>query len=447
MINKILDLIRSKNIAILGFGREGKSSYDFIRNHLPFKHITIIDKCDVTETNPELKDDDYVSVVFGDDYLDNLGKYDLILKTPGISLIDVDDGSLKDKITSQLELLLEVHRDKIIGITGTKGKSTTTSLTYEVLKNSGLKCVLCGNIGIPAFSLIEDVDDDTYFVIEMSSHQLEYLNVSPHIGVVLNLFQDHLDHAGSVEQYHNAKMNMFRYQKASDYMLYYQDNEALNNKIKENSFKGKEITISTSAEATVYLKDNDVYYKKKKVFNKDLERNLLGDHNFINIMVVYAIAKLFKVDDKVFLDTVKNFKSLEYRLEHFATINDVKYYVDTLATIPQATLEAINAIPDINTLIFGGMDRGISYEGFADALAKSNVEHFICMPKTGYDIAKELPKDKVFLAETLEEAAKLAKKITKKGTSCILSPAAASYEYFKNYQEKGDKFKEYINEK
>lgn len=447
MINKILDLIRSKNIAILGFGREGRSSYDFIRNHLPFKHITIIDKENVLETNSDLKDDDYISVVYGDDYLNNLGKYDLILKTPGVSLIDVDDGSLKDKITSQLELLLEVQRDRVIGITGTKGKSTTTSLAYQVLKNSGLKCVICGNIGIPAFSLIEDVDDDTYFVIEMSSHQLEYLKVSPHVGVVLNLFQDHLDHAGSVEEYHNSKMKMFRYQKKRDYMIYFKDNETLNEKVKENSFNGKEITISLTDDASVSLKGNDVYYKDKKVFSKDIERNLLGEHNFINIMFVYAIAKIFKVSDKVFLETVKNFKSLEYRLEHFATIKDVKYYVDTLATIPEATLEAINAIPDINTLIFGGMDRGISYEGFAEKLAESNVEHFICMPKTGYVIAKELPKDRVYLAETLEEAAKLAKKITKKGTSCILSPAAASYEYFKNYQEKGDKFKEYINKK
>ena len=447
MVNKILDLIRSKNIAILGFGREGRSSYDFIRNHLPFKHITIIDKEDVQDSNPDLKDDDYITVVYGEDYLNNLSKYDLILKTPGVSLIDVDDGSLKDKITSQLELLLEVHRDRVIGITGTKGKSTTTSLTYEVLKNSGLKCVLCGNIGIPAFSLIEDVDDDTYFVIEMSSHQLEYLRVSPHVGVILNLFEDHLDHAGSVEEYHKAKMHMFMYQNKKDYMIYYKDNEALNNRIKENSFKGKEITISTSSDANVYLKDDIVYHNDKKVFDKNIERNLLGDHNFINIMVAYAIAKIFKVKDEVFLNTVKEFKSLEYRLECFATINDVKYYVDTLATIPQATLEALKAIPDINTLIFGGMDRGISYEGFATELSKSNVEHFICMPKTGYEIAKDLPKDRVYLAETLEEASKLAKELTKKGTSCILSPAAASYEYFKNYQEKGDKFKEYICKK
>jgi len=439
MIDKIIEKIKDRDIAILGFGREGRSSYKFIRKYLPSKHLTIID---VNDFSKELKDDKNLSFVSGEDYLDGLNKYDLVFKTPGISLFGKDTSDVK--ITSQIELLLEVHRDKVIGITGTKGKSTTTSLTYQILKQNGINCVLTGNIGIPTFDLLEEADEDTYFVIEMSSHQLETLEVSPHIGVILNLFQDHLDHTGSVEEYHKAKLNIFKYQEANDYMIYYKDNETLAAKIKDGNFKGIELTVSTNSKANIYLENNAVIFNDELVFDKNLKRNLLGDHNFINIMVAFMIGKLFEIETSKILEVISEFKSLEFRLEHFATIDGVKYYVDTLATIPEATLEAIDAIPDINTLIFGGMDRGISYEGFADALKKSGVEHFICMPKTGYEIAKDLPQDKVILAETLEEASRIAKEVTKKGMSCILSPAAASYEYFKNYEEKGNKFKEYI---
>ncbi len=441
MIDKIVNILKDKKLAILGFGREGKTSYQFIRKYLPNSKITIIDEVDYS--NDELvKNDSNTSFIYGDNYLDNLNDYDLILKTPGISLfgIDVD----MNKITSQLELLLEVHRDHMIGITGTKGKSTTTTLAYSILNENGIKSVLVGNIGTPAFSMIEEVDDDTYFVVEMSSHQLETLNHSPHIGVILNLFQDHLDHTGSIEAYHNAKMNMFRYQDSNDYAIYYKDNETLNDRVGNLDIKSTKISVSTSDIADIYLKDNNVYYNGNIVFNKDLKRNVLGDHNFINIMVCFVIGRLFNISESDILKTISNFKPLQYRMENLGEFEGVYYYVDTLATIPEATLATISAIENIDTLIFGGLDRGISYEGFADKLIYSGINNFICMPKTGYDIGKDLPKEKTYFAEDLKTAVEIAKKVTAKGKICILSPAAASYEYFKNYAEKGDKYREYI---
>lgn len=438
MIEKIVNKLKGLNIAILGFAREGRSSFEFIKKYLPDQHVTIIDKVDYSE---ELKGEN-VTFVTGDNYLDGLNNYDLVLKTPGISLIGIDCSSIV--ISSQIELLLEVNRDKVIGITGTKGKSTTTSLIYEILKNNGIKCVLTGNIGIPVFSLIEEVDDDTYFVVEMSSHQLEMLDVSPHIGVITNLFQDHLDHTGGVEEYYKAKMHMFMYQNENDYMIYYKDNENLNKLVANGRYKGRECSVSINDIATIYLKNNSVYYNNKEVFDKDIKRNLLGEHNFINMMIAFLVGKIFDIEDEKILKVISEFKSLPYRLEHFATIDDVSYYVDTLATIPEATLEAIKSIPNVSTLIFGGLDRGISYKGFAEKLMDSNVKYFICMPTTGHDIAAKLPKDRTYVVDTLEEAAALAMKVTPKGTSCVLSPAAASYNYFKNYKEKGDKFKEYI---
>lgn len=442
MIDKIIEKLRNKNVAILGFGREGKATYNLIRSKLKEQELVIIDKNDVSNDSL-LEKDSNVTFVYGDDYLDNLQKYDLIIKSPGISLKDVNTNNLN--ITSEMELLLEVARERVIGVTGTKGKSTTSSLIYSVLKENGKKVIFAGNIGIPVFSMLDEADDETLFVLEMSSHQLEFLKVSPHIGVVLNLFEDHLDHAGSIEHYHNIKMNMFRYQNKDDFMIYCQDNENLRNKIEENNFLAKKYSVDMNNEkAMIYLKDSNIYFDNKVAFSENIERNLLGKHNLENIMVVYTVSKILDLDDEKTFKAIAEFKPLEYRLELVGNINNVKYYVDTLATIPSATQKSIEALGDVNTLIFGGMDRGISYEGFAEYLDSTNIEHFICMPTTGYTIGKKISSSKTYFVETLEEACKLAKEITKENTSCLLSPAAASYEHFKNYAEKGDKFKEYI---
>lgn len=442
MKDKILAKLKNKKIAILGFGREGQATYKLIRQAYQDLQLTIIDK-DNQSNNELLKNDKNITFIYGPSYLNQLDIYDLVIKTPGISLKDIDTQNVK--ITSELELVLECAKNRIIGVTGTKGKSTTASLIYNILIANSLPAVLAGNIGLPVFEILDDIKEDTYIVLEMSSHQLEYVKFSPHIGVVLNLFEDHLDHAGSVKHYHDIKMNMFRYQNESDYMVYCQDNQTLNNLVAQNNFKGQHYTVDlTSSNATTYLKNDKIYYQNQEVFNSDLKRNLLGIHNLENIMVAYTVSKILNLNDTCTLKAISEFKSLEYRLELIATINDVQYYTDTLATIPSATIEAINAIPNINTLIFGGMDRGISYEGFAQELTKSNIEHFICMPTTGHTIGASLPKERTYFVNTLEEACLLAKKITKPHTSCILSPAAASYEQFKNYAEKGDKYKEYI---
>ncbi len=436
MITKIVNKLENKNIAIVGYGREGKSTYEFIRKYMKNKFVTIIDK------NKIELDDEFVEVIYGDNYLDNLESYDLIIKAPGVSFKDVDTTNIN--ITSQIELILESMPNKVIGVTGTKGKSTTSSLIYSILKENNKDAILAGNIGVPILSMIEQIKDETIIVLEMSSHQLEFLNTSPHIGVVLNLFEDHLDHAGNVKHYHECKMHMFLNQIDDDHMIYCSDNETLNTLVNTYDFKAKKYTVSLNDEATIYLKDDKVYYNDTEVFASNISKNLLGVHNLENIMVAFLVSKILKLDDNLTLKAIKDFKSLPYRLENIGTVNDVCYYVDTLATIPEATIEAIEAIPNVNTLIFGGMDRGISYEGFAERLASFNIEHFICMPKTGHTIGKKLPQDKTFFVDNLEEACNLAKKITKKNTVCLLSPAAASYDNFKNYAEKGDKFKEYI---
>ncbi len=449
MIEKIIKKLKNKKIAILGFGKEGKSTYRFIRKYLKDEEITIIDQTDIKNLDEQMfLCDKNVSFVSGNNYLDNLDKYDIIIKSPGISLNKIDTSKFCDKISSQMELFLSVAKDKIIGVTGTKGKSTTSSLIYEILKTK-YKVLIAGNIGTPIFDLNIDEKID-YYILEMSSHQLEYLNSSPKVGIILNLYQDHLDHALTLEHYHEIKMHMFTNQNSDDYSIYCSSNDNLKKMINKKILKGKIYTVDvTGKDNNAYIKmvNNIVYYNGKKVFDTNIKRNILGIHNLENIMVAYLVGKLFDINDKDIINTIANFKPLPYRMEFVGIVNDIKFYVDTLATIPEATEEAINALADIDTLIFGGMDRGISYVEFIKFLQTSKINHFICMPTTGYKIGKELDQNKVYYTETLEEAVILSKKITKKGKICLLSPAAASYEYFKNYQEKGESFKKFILEK
>ena len=211
MYNKILEKLKNKNIAILGFGKEGKSTYNFIRRYSN-QTLTILDKNDILKNNEYLKEDKNLKIITGDTYLNNLEQYDLIIKAPGIALLDIDLKNIENKLTSQLELILEINKKNIIGITGTKGKSTTTSLLYNIIKDQNENTFLLGNIGNPILDYIEKFNDESILVIEMSSHQLEFVHQSPHIGVILNLYQDHLDHTGTLEKYHNDKMHMFKYQ-------------------------------------------------------------------------------------------------------------------------------------------------------------------------------------------------------------------------------------------
>lgn len=447
MYKKIIEKLKDKKVAILGFGMEGKSTYRFIRKYLKNQKLTIIDKNDVIKNNYELlKEDHNLEYVIGESYLSNLGKYDIIIKSPGISLKDVDITTFKNKITSQLELLLEVNKQNIIGVTGTKGKSTTVSLIYQVLKDQNYKTFLLGNIGNPIFDEIENYSDNTKLVIEMSSHQLEFIKISPHIGIILNLFEDHLDHAGSVKHYHECKMHMFDYQDKNDIAIYCKDNIALNNFVTTNNYNSKLYSVSLIGEASIYIKDNFIYYQNKRVYDINQDRNLKGEHNLSNIMFVLLISELLGLNLEKTISSINKFKTLKHRLEYVATYNEVEYYDDAIATIPMATINAVKALKNVNTLIFGGMDRGIDYTDLTQFLKESDIENLICMPTTGYNIGKKLKgtNKNIYFIERLEDAVAKAKEITQKKSVCLLSPAASSYEYFKNFEEKGDLYQKLV---
>ena len=392
MYKQIINKLKDKKIAILGFGKEGKSTYNFIRRYLNKKKLTIIDK-----VKQEINDE-YVDIISGENYLEGLYKYDLIIKSPGITLKDIDISNFKDRITSQLELVLEVYRKNIIGITGTKGKSTTTSL------------IILGNIGNPLLDRVEEYDENSILVIEMSSDQLEFVDKSPHIAIILNLFEDHLDHAGTIEHYHDSKMNIFKYQDENDYCIYSDDNYYLRQRMESSQYKGIKYNIRFDYENlnqnSVRIKDKEVYLNNELLYTDD-ERKLIGDHNLKNIMFALTVAKIMNLNLDKANKIIKEFKGLKYRMECIGTYDDITYYNDTIATVPSATISAITSIKNVDTLIFGGMDRKIDYTELIDYLKNSDISNLVCMPTTGTKIGKilELETNKnIFYTDSLEEA-------------------------------------------
>ena len=450
MYNKILEKLNNKNIAILGFGKEGKSTYNFIRRYSN-QTLTILDKNDILKNNEYLKEDKNLKIITGDTYLNNLEQYDLIIKAPGIALLDIDLKNIEDKLTSQLELILEVNKKNIIGITGTKGKSTTTSLLYNIIKDQNENTFLLGNIGNPILDYIEKFNEESILVIEMSSHQLEFVHQSPHIGVILNLYQDHLDHTGTLEKYHNDKMHMFKYQDESDIGIYDGQNEYLINLVNKNKYKSKLYNFKVNEKADIYVENNKIYYNNEIIYDGNQQRNLIGSHNLKNIMVTLLITKLLNLDIEKATKVVNKFNPLEHRLERVGTYNNITYFNDTIATIPEATINGINGLGNVDTLIFGGMDRNIDYSKFIEFLKTSNITNLIGLPETGHKICKILKEKNtnknIYIVETIDEAVDIADKQTKKNHICLLSPAASSYNKFKNFEEKGNYYKNVIKNK
>jgi UDP-N-acetylmuramoylalanine--D-glutamate ligase len=456
MFQDLIKYISNKNIAILGFGVEGISTYKFIRKHLSEKKITIIDREEIfNEKYQYLSDDSNIDIIYGEEYLDNLDIYDLIIKSPGISFKNIDTSPFEDKITSELQLFLTFFKGKTIGITGSKGKSTTSSLIYKVLEEQNSNTILLGNIGLPIFDSLDVLNEETNVVLEISSHQLEYIKKSPNISIILNVFEEHLDHYHSYERYAEAKSNIFRFQNEEDYAIYNNDNTVIKHMLEKNKPVSNKIGVSFENKDNdnyIFLKEDFVICKIKeeiKLYNINDNRKLLGNHNLFNIMFCLAVCKVLDLDIPKAIKTINNFESLPHRMEFVGEFKEVKYYNDSIATIPEATINCIEALKEVNTLIIGGMDRKIDYSKFIDYLINSNVQNIVCLPDVGLTIGDEILKNEnclknIYKVSTMEEAVEVSKKVTPKNTICLLSPAAASYGFFSNFKERGEVFKRLV---
>ena len=439
MYRQLEELVKNKKVLILGFGREGKSTYNVIKN--------FDCKIGISDLNDVSFEAD-VEFIIGNDYQNAINEYDIVFKSPGIVLEDKSDNVLC-KITSQTDQMIKRFKNQIIGITGTKGKSTVTTLIYHVLKNSVGNCVLMGNIGIPAFDMIDEINDKTTIVYELSCHQLEYAPYSPHTSVLLNIFEEHLDHYGTFEKYADSKRNVYNNQTSDD-VLVCSLNDCPDKKY--NSGNLTTVSMNEDLKADLYLKSDRICGFDQDILFSELESNLLGVHNMYNIAVAYSVCKRFGVDLQSFKEQLKTYVPLPHRLEFVGEFDGVKYYDDSISTISETTIQALSSLENVGTLIIGGMDRGICYKPLVDFLKTYTLDNIVFMYDTGkiiYNkIVSEFSEDfrnkNLVLVDDLKSAVEESKKLTKKGKCCLMSPAAASYGFFKNFEDRGDKFKEYV---
>ena len=394
MKQDIINYLKDKRILILGYGREGKSAVNFIQQNLPNAEFAIADQNELAI--------DGVQVFCGADYLDAVKDFDIVIKSPGIPTRNFVAADQIQKITSLTDLFLRFRRNTIIGITGTKGKSTTASLTHHILKTAGKDTILVGNIGIPCFDALEQIQDETIIVYEISCHQLEFVKASPQIAILLNLYEEHFDHYAKPEDYFVAKKNIFRFQTANDTLIY------------------GDIFQHASHEEIDSLPMHKIdIYHDIGIPREQIHTHLVGE-------------------------PIESFRGLPHRMEYVGEYRGIKFYNDSIATAQEAVINAVKALKDVDTLILGGMDRGLNYQPLVDFLCKSQVSNVILLPNTEQSFQKLFDKTphtlKITHAANMADAVDVAYEVTAKNHICLLSPAAASYGFYKNFEERGADF-------
>jgi UDP-N-acetylmuramoylalanine--D-glutamate ligase len=441
----VLRELESRSILILGFGTEGQATFQYLRRHFPSKPLAIADQRVITEF-PEalirrIQEDPAITTNFGPRYLDSADayNYEIIIKTPGIpaSLAAIARARKAGCIlTSHSEIFLSNYpREKVIGITGTKGKSTTTALIHHILKSAGIPAELVGNIGQPPLPLIDDVKKDTCFVHEFSSHQLAEIDISPHIAVLLNIVPEHLDYYATFAEYVAAKENITKFQTGGDFLVYAADHPI------PSAIAGR-----TKAALRPFHASDDIGQIVDAA-----EIPLPGRFNLENVRAAISVATLCGVEPSAMREAIRTFTPLPHRLEPVGTYRGITFYDDSIATVPDATLAAIDALgTNVETLILGGHERNLDYTDFAQRLPAS-VRTVIFFPPTGVRIWQAIEGQsrnpalpEPFFVREMERAVEIAYRKTQPGKICLLSPASPSFGTFKDYRERGDLFKAFV---
>ena len=419
MFEKITERLRGRRVLILGFGREGQSTLRFLQRYLPDTPVTVADR---NEAALEPLQRQGIPTIGGTGYLDEINGFDVVVKTPGISLKDVTVANPVE-ITSQTDLFLSQFHRQTIGITGTKGKSTTTSLIYHLLQASGRDAILTGNIGIPCFDVMERIGPESIVVYELSAHQLEYVHNSPRVGVLLNVFEEHLDHFGTMERYRQSKFNLLRFMEADDFAVVH----------------------DSLLMETLELGVNSVVFSQMEFDIDEEALPLLGAHNLLNVKAALCACGAYGIDPNELLPHLYTFRPLAHRLEPVGTFGGVAFVNDSISTIPQAAVSACEAIGRVDYLLLGGFDRGIDYQPLVDYLKRRPVPHLLFTGEAGRRMrgmmeTQEVDAELVDYA-SMEEAFEYLGRHAQPGEVCLLSPAASSYDQYKNFEERGAKFK------
>lgn len=450
---------KNYRIAVLGLGREGLDLLRFL-NTLKIKPVGLdgrkskdfskIDLAEITKCTSGL--------YLGSEHLDHFRKFDLVFRSPGVSLLlpEIKQAKKQGTIFSTLTaLFFNLCPAKIVGITGTKGKSTTASLLYHLVKGSGEgKIYFGGNIGVPPLTWLSKLKKSDSVILELSSFQLEDLDKSPHIAVLLNIVPEHLDRHGTFKKYVDAKSNIFLHQTKNDFLVL-SDDYAIGRKLSKKA-KSKNYKYSTKKILAkgVYLLGDNIVSRNIKTGKRDLimslaEVSLLGEHNLQNILAAISAALLMGVSPTKICKKVRSFQALKHRLELVGSLREVNFINDSMATTPPATLAAINAISGNLALVMGGISKGEDINALVKNLNNPKIKGIILIGKMAEHLAcaldtyaKNIPYR---YANNLESAIKKAYSYLDGSSGTVmLSPAFASFDMFKDAYDRGDKFKEAV---
>lgn len=453
--NKFLD---SKKVAIIGMGVSNLPLLDYFYDKNA--KVTVFDKNTPSDEIMEKINKYRYEVEIGEYNLSRLNGFDIVFRSPSVLPTREELVTAANKgaiITSEIEMVLKLAPCKIIGVTGTEGKTTTTSIIYEILKSSGKNCFLGGNIGKPIFTEIKNMKPEDIVVLELSSFQLMEMEVSPDISVVTNMYPDHLNIHSSYEEYQQAKKNIFLHQNENGVVILNYDNEITRKFADE--VKSNLVYFSSLQK----LKNGYVYDRKDETIKrfangksenilKKQEIKLRGIHNYENICAALA-ATASIVDEKSQIKAIKEFNGVEHRLEFVRELNGVKYYNDSIGTSPASTIAGLNAFDENIILLAGGSDKGLDYTEIGETIAKK-VRVLLLTGPTAEKIenATKLAMNKagketveIIHCKDLQEAVSTANEKAKSGEIVLMSPASASFDAFKNFIERGIKFKEFVN--
>ena len=424
------------NIAIIGFGLEGQAAYDYWRAG---NTITICDQ------NPLLAVPGGVATQLGSDYLANLDQFDLIVRSPHVHprhIMEANSEAIFEKVTSNTNEFMRVCPTRnIIGVTGTKGKGTTSSLIAAMLTASGHKVHLGGNIGVPALRLLEaGIQPDDWVVLELSSFQLIDNKLSPHIAVCLMVVSEHLDWHADFAEYTGAKQQLFRWQTPEDIAVYFSGNST--SVATASAGKAKKIPYFELPGATV---DNGAISISGQEVVKTDELQLLGAHNWQNICAALTAVWQITQDVPKLHDAIVGFSGLEHRLEFVRELDGVRFYDDSFGTTPETAIVALQAFEVPKVIILGGSDKGADYSELARVVAESNVREALLIGDQAARIKAALDAAG-FTKYTqgginMEEVVGTARYAAKPGDVVLLSTGCASFDMFKDYKDRGNQFK------
>ena len=452
------EYVRFRKVAIIGLGVSNIPLIDYLHNKKA--KVTVFDEREEKSIPKDILDkiNSYkFDKSFGKNNLENLNNFDIIFRSP--SCLPTRPELVKEEqrgaiVTTEIEMLMKMCPCTVVGVTGSDGKTTTTSLINSILSQAGYHTYLGGNIGTPLFTKLSQMTPDDIVVLELSSFQLMGMKISPHISVITNITPNHLNIHKDYEEYIEAKKNIFKYQNENDIVILNYDNEITRNCGKEAKgkvvfFSGKEKLENGFIVDGKIIKECEDNIRKHILDVKDV--NLRGEHNYENIATALAATKtLVKQEEAV--EAIKQFNPVEHRLEFVKEIEDVKWYNDSVSSSPTRTIAGLNSFDEEIVLIAGGYDKNLDYTPIAKPIV-DHVKTLILLGQTSgkiFDAVKEeLEKQNkelnIYMCNNLEETVNLAKKLARPGQIVLFSPASASFDMFKNFADRGEQFKKLVN--